>query len=407
MAHRPMGHWHDTEHAWTECTSRKDRAMTLPNGSASASDRTIACPASLALPRVNRTTPIAERGRGIHRFVEAVLTGTARATALEAVEPEYRETCKNLDWQKLGGDLSDIRCEASYALDPIARTARFLGTNLGRNYPELGPDEVPGSLDIEGIRFDGIPVVQDMKSGFGDTADAEDAGQGLFFGAVKHLMLDAPEVEFRVNRIHVSGQVTVESSFLYTAWEIDNFLDAYAEAILEARKQRALVERGGVPDVNVGDWCKYCHSLEHCPAQTRLARAMLPDAKELEARVHLLTLPEAGEAWTRAHEIRSLANKVIDALKLRAAQEALPSAYGKEVRPIRFERNDFIRDKALELLDKLGATAEQKASLFVAHEIEQIRECNVAGVKRLAAPKKAKKIKSAPVIDGEFAEVNE
>lgn len=371
--------------------------MSLPNGSASATARTLGCQGSLVLARVGRTTGYAERGRGIHGFVCAVLSGTPIETALAAVEPEYRETCQFLEWRRLGGDLSNVRTEVSYALDPFARTARFLGLNVGRDYAQfnLGPDEIPGSLDIEGMRIDGIPVVQDLKTGYGDVEEAETNGQGLFFGSVLHILTGAPEVEFRVNRAHASGKVTIESSAIYTAWEIDTFLDALADALTLARAERRVYLAGGVPTVEVGPWCRYCPCFENCPAQAALAKAMLPEATSMEARVQTLTLPEAGRAWTLAKDIEGRVGRVLDALKLRAHQEPLPSRYGKEVRPIQFERSDFSREKAIELLGELGATPEQVGQLYVARTIEQVRECNDPNARRLPMRPRAKKGRAA------------
>lgn len=366
--------------------------MSLPNGSASATDRTIGCPASLVLPRVRRTSADAERGHGIHAFVCAVLSGTPVDTALAAVAPEYRQTCQNLEWQRIGGDLSGVRCEVSYALDPFARTARFLGLNVGRNYAQfnLGPDEVPGSLDIEGLRFDGIPCIQDLKTGYSDIEDASTNGQGLFFGSVRHIIEGASEVEFRVNRVHASGKVTIDSSAIYTAWEIDTFLDAYADALTEARAHRRVYLAGGVPDVNVDSWCRYCEAMDSCPGHVNLAKAMLPDLTTMEARVQSMTLPEAGRAWAIAKDIEDRLDRILKALRARAVQEPLPVTYGKEVRPIRFERKDFNRELALALLAELRAAPEAIAALYLTREVEQVRECNNPNEKRLPMARKKK-----------------
>ncbi len=359
--------------------------MTLPNGSASATDRTLGCPGSLVLSRVHRTSADAERGHGIHAFCCAVLSGTPVETALATVDVQYRETCQFLEWQKLGGDLADVRTEVSYALDPFARTARFLGVNIARQYAQfdLGPNEIPGSLDIEGMRFDDVWCVQDLKTGHLDVEHAETNGQGLFFGAVFHLLHGAREVEFRVNRVHASGKVTLESSALYTAWEIDTFLDAYADALTRARAERRVYLAGGVPTVAVGPWCRYCEAYENCPAQAALARRMLPTAEAIEARLQRLTLPEAGRAWALAKDIEGRLDRIFEALKGRARQEPLPTRPGKQVRPIEVERSDFSRERAIELLTELGATAEQVGQLYVTRTIEQIREVNDPNAKRL------------------------
>jgi Protein of unknown function (DUF2800) len=346
------------------------------NGSASGSERTIGCPASLALPRVRRTTDYAHRGRGIHAFIRAVKAGVPVERALELVDDEYRDTCRNLQWERLGADLHDVRCEVAYALDPVARTARFLGVDIGRDYERfaLGPNEVPGSLDIEGLRIDDVPVIIDTKTGWLDVTDAEENGQGLFFGCVQYLLTGATEVEFRINKVLASGRVLLDSSHTYSALDMDLYMDEYAQALAQSREARRVYLAGGTPDVNVGAWCRYCESMEACPAYTRLAMAMATDTAVLEARIAAMPLADAGQAWLKAKQIESMLDRVLSALKARARQEPLPTADGKVVRPIAFEREDLVVSAALELLRERGASEAEIAALYRSHVVEQIRE---------------------------------
>lgn len=348
----------------------------LPNGSASASDRTCACPASLALPRVCRTSEYAEAGHGKHRFVKDVLMGIPVDRALERVEPEHRETCQKLEWQRLGADLSEIRPEVSYALDPVARTARFLGIDIDRDYGrfDLGPDEIPGSLDIEGVRLDGMPVVLDLKSGYLSVADAEENGQGLFFGAVKHILLGAPEVEFRVARIAPSGTVRIESSATYTALDIDLYLDRYAEALERSREARRVYLAGGVPDVYDGPWCRFCEAAEACPSKVAFARAMVTTASDLVARVTSMPLAEVGEAFLKWDQVRGMVKVIGEALKARARLEHIPTTEGRVARLVEYAVPSFNQTKALDLLRELGATDEQIGALYGTNRVEKLME---------------------------------
>ena len=278
------------------------------NGSASATERTIACPASLALPKAHRSTVYAERGHDKHGYVRAVIAGVPAGTALAAVDAADRATCAAIEWPRLIGDLTDVRCEVAYALDPIARTARFLGVNVGRDYEQfnLGPNEIPGSLDIEGRRFDGVPVVRDLKTGYLEVTDAEENGQGLFFAAVMYLITGAPEVCFEIMKLKPSGEIFTESSATYGAFELNSFLDELEEALVDSRTARRVYLTGGTPDVSVGSWCRYCEAMESCPAYTRLARSMSSDVANLESRVESLTLAEAGVAWRKAKQIEAM-----------------------------------------------------------------------------------------------------
>jgi hypothetical protein len=365
------------------------------NGSASATERTIACPASLALPKAHRSTAYSHRGHGIHGFVRAIIAGVPRDVALAAVDAADRATCAGIEWPKLIGDLAEVECEAAFALDPIARTARFLGVDVGRDYARfsLGPNEIPGTADIRGVRFDGVPVVRDLKTGYLEVTDAEDNGQGLFFAAVLYLMLGAPEVCFEIMKLKPSGEIVTDSTATYGAFELDSFLDALEEALVESRTARRVYLAGGTPDVTVGPWCRYCEAMESCPAYTRLARSMAADVADLESRVESLTLPEAGVAWRKAKQIEAMLGRVLEALKARARQDPLPIENGKIVKAISFERNDFDRAVALEMLRARGATDEDIRSLYRASMVEQVREVNDPGAGRhVKARKRVKEL---------------
>jgi Protein of unknown function (DUF2800) len=365
--------------------------VTLENGSASATERTFACGASLALPRVHRTDRYAEKGHDIHSFVRAVLTGIPPATALERVDPEHRATCRKIEWHKLCADLGDLRCEASYALDVVARSARFLGLDIRREYERfgLGPNEVPGSDDIEGTRIDGVPVIVDLKSGYQYVTDAAENGQGLFFGAVKHLMLGADEVEFRIAKLKPDGQIRVVSSATYTAFEIDSYLDRYAEALVRARAARRVYLAGGMPDVSEGDWCGYCECHEACPAKSALARAMITTAADLESRVASLPLVEAGRAWNVYQQMRDTMSRIGAALESRARNEPLPIGDEKVAREVSYEKTSFSSAGALELLKALGATDEQIAALHRTYVVSTVRETRDPNAPRAPRKKRA------------------
>lgn len=375
-------------------------ADDLPNGSASHTERTFACPASLVLPRVRRPSPDADRGHGGHRFVRAVLSGIPVEKALESVDESLRSLCRAIDWRKLGADLHDVRGEVSYALDVRARTARELGVDIGRDYAgaasragaPLGEWEVPGSDDIEGTRFDGVPVVLDMKFGFGDVTEPEDNGQGLYFGAARSILTGAPEVEFRLARVHTDGGITIQST-VYTRFEIDSYLDEYEEALERVRQTRRVYLARGAVSVAEGTHCNYCDAFDSCPGKQALARSMLGDIVDLHGRIQAMSLEDAGRAWVKAHdEIAPLLKIVIDALKERAGREPIPTRPGKVLREVQSGRRDFSDKAAIALLKQLGATDAQIETLYKTSRFPQVRETNDPNA---AAPKKARGKKAA------------
>lgn len=382
----------------------------LPNGSASASDRTLACPASLALPRVERSSDDAERGHQIHGFVHDVLEGVAPEKALEKVAPEHRPVCVLLDWSRLGADLElPLESEGAYAVDMRARTARYLGSNIGRRYHEaaaaqgrpLGEHEVPGSLDIAGLQR-GRPkrlVVMDLKNGFRDVTPSIVNGQGLFFAAAKFLINDADplaepidEVEFRIAHSRASGAVWDRDRAVFTRLDVDSYLDEYEEALEAAGAARQLVTLGKTPDVAEGDWCRYCAASDSCPAKTRLARAMLPELAEIEGRIEAMTIEDVGRVYEIAHErAKPVLDRVLESLKERIKREGMaPFPDGVHCAKVSaYPEARFSNKLALELLRHLGATEKQIEGCYAQHEVRKVITGNLPKARRRAGKGRA------------------
>jgi PD-(D/E)XK nuclease superfamily protein len=340
----------------------------FPNGSASAAARTLACPAWLAFPHVDHESEHAARGHVIHRYGKAVLSGTAPLQALAAVkDPETRATCAAIDWAKVGGDLRDVVCEAAYAVDVKARTARFIGVDIGRDYERNGPLgewEVPGACDLVGNNPDGRPVVDDLKTGFLDVEPAAYNAQGLMLASAVHLHHGAAEVEFRISHLKASGKVWNDAA-VHTALDVDNFLDDYEAALVEAREAKHVYLAGGTPNVTEGEHCRYCPAANHCPAKARLVRAMLPELEGVDAALATATPEQAGAAWALAHDrIAPLLNRILDLLKERARRERLPLPDGRELRESLSARETLHAESILALARKYGATDEEVAECY-------------------------------------------
>lgn len=367
--------------------------MTLPNGSASSVERTMACPASLVLPQVRRgSSEWADRGTALHRFVRAVITGTPREHALAALDPAERTTAERIDFARFVSDLKDLVSEPAYAIDIRQRAVRFLGLDIGRDYERFGItlDEIGASLDIRATRIlDDLPCVLDLKFGWEKVTPTEDNAQIKTYAlALAWAHGGATDVEGRVVQFDAAGEVSI-NPYVFTALELDAFADDLEQAIDRVRAAERVVDAGRIPDVGWGSHCRWCEAMSSCPAHVTLARAMLSESKELVARIAMMTIAECGQAWTKAKLIESLLENVFEALKARAVQEPLPTTYGKEARPLTFMRNEFDKAAAIALCRELGATSEQLASLYHQVRVEQIRELNVPGRSRAKAKKSA------------------
>lgn len=300
---------------------------------ASGLEREIECPASAVLsPIVQESGEFAERGNAIHVFCRSVIAGTPRNLALAQVpEGPWRETCEQIDFGILCGGVTDVRAEVAYRIDLEAETARELGLNLGRRYPERAPHEVDGTNDFEGRRSNGRLVFTDIKTGFHLVTLCRDNPQMLFHAAALMLLHGVDEVEGRIGYIDVGGVVRFDAH-VFTPLDVDRYLD-----VLRARRGRIAraneMLRGGARlEVHAGSWCRYCPAKVACPRFTALAHAMLGDLREVHQKWGTLTKEQRATAYLMAAEAKDLAERIVESMKdiARTAPIALPA--GKVLR---------------------------------------------------------------------------
>lgn len=363
--------------------------------SASNVERALACAASVYLPQADRDTKYAERGDTIDHFVRDVLGGTPIAQAIALVkDAAVRDTCSRIDFDKLVGDLRNVRTQVAYVIDLRTRTAREIGRNIGRKYGELSEFEIPGTLDIEGETESGTPVIDDVKAGYVPVTPVEENGQLRTYAAAKALVTGASEVEARVGYIRVNGRVHLDTH-TFTTFDTDSFLDEVEEGIARIDRERRVYLAGGSVDVHPGAWCRYCPAMHVCPAQTQLARAMIPTLEQIRARIAELSLVECGAAWRTAEQAKNILDMVWEALELRAKSEHLPYEPGKVVRASRFERDSFSTADALTLLRQLGATEDQISALYKTIIVESVRVTKDPNAPKAPRKPRAKKERAA------------
>jgi|HubBroStandDraft_6_1064221.scaffolds.fasta_scaffold79075_2 hypothetical protein len=361
--------------------------MTLPNGSASSIERTIACPAWLCFPRVEREDEWAAQGHELHNFSRAALGGADVEREIGKLSERARPFAVRLDWGALIGDVKDVRCEVAYAIDVRKRTVRELGVGIERRYEEaakklgkpLGAWEVPGSNDLEGVRLEDAskPVTIDLKTGYKDITAGDDNGQARFYGAVSVLQ-GHDEAEVRMVAWRATGKLYADRT-VFTPLDVDTFLDELEEALKKSKAMRKAYAWGRMPDVTEGPWCEHCPAKHYCPAKTQLVRSALPYLEDMRGRVEALTLAELGEAWEIANDrIKPLLELVLEPIKERIKAERLVplKTPGKVARVIEYPRDFLDQAAALELLRTLGASESQIGELYLTKEIVQVRTTN-------------------------------
>lgn len=303
-------------------------------GTASALEREIQCAASAVLsPTVQESGEDAERGHEIHVFCRSVIAGTPRALALAALtKAEWRETCEQIDFAVLCGGILNVRAEVAYRLDTATDAVTELGVNLNRRYPPRAAHDVDGTNDFEGTKvLSGTWSVTDIKTGFWPVTLCRDNPQMKFHAKVLMLLHDVDSVEARIAYIAVDGQIAFDTH-LFTRLELDLFGDelvARRERI--ARANEAFRTLGRV-DVTAGTWCRYCPAKVACPKYTALARAMLPELRDVHARWSAMTAEEKGQAFLMAYEARDLAERVVESMKGLARETPIALPGGKELR---------------------------------------------------------------------------
>jgi len=358
-----------------EPRERADELAEPPSmPTASALERTIRCPDSWVLPHVQASGEYAARGVAIAAYVRRVVGGMPRPEASGLVpDKAWRKTCDGIDFADLCGDLTDVRGEMMYALDVERWTVRELGSNRGRRYPRLGPTEIGGTNDLEGVRVDDVQVVVDIKSGSRVTA-AEENPQILYHAAARHLRTGSAVVQGRLAYIAEDGGVEVDAAPDFGPFDLESFGDDLRSMVRSVAASRERLGNGGPPRVSAGDWCKYCPAMVACPRFTALARRMLGDLQQIDAALGAMTPTEQGRAWQRAKEAESLVEHILGGLRAIAESDhPIPLPDGRVVKAVPWGTSHFARDKALTMLRERGVSDDEIRALTVKGKTVQVR----------------------------------
>lgn len=356
----------------------------------STGERGEACAASHALPRVLSSGEPAEIGKDIHDYLRMVAPDpSSKSRALARLTPELRSRCAAIDVPTALDGLEHVETETAYALDLESGKVRFLGKDLARKYPPLAPTEIAGALDVEARHVRRrLPIAVDWKTGRGEVTPPADNMQVGIQAFVRARMMGADEAIGRLAFIDEEGNVeSVEHKF--NALDLENVFERWRDTARRIKEAEALVARGEMPTVRMTPLCGYCPARPHCPAIVGFAKAMVGDLEEMKLGLEMMTADRMGEAWYKAKLAAKLAEEVVDALKLVAADMVLPLPDGKEVRAIPMPgKLGFSKENAIAQLRERGAGDEDIDRLMVrGAAFSSFRACNPPGYK---APKKTK-----------------
>ncbi len=284
------------------------------NPSFTAQRRVTECPASAALPQARSTSAASKKGTENHKAVELAIT-TGNFENLSPKLAAFLAGC------------TDCECEVAYAIDVERQKVRRIGVGIDRNYGPLDPYEIPGTVDLV-CRIGGRLWVIDFKS----RQRVEDAATNpQIIAGVVAAMAEFGDEEASGGIWYLNDDWFDRDGAEFTAIDVAGYYADRMAMFLEAATALNDYEEGGVPEVHTGPWCQYCPAMHHCPAKTRLALASTGILVDIKQRISGMTNEEAGRAWDKLDEIKSLAKQIEESLKERAMVEPLPVDDGKKL----------------------------------------------------------------------------
>ena len=229
-------------------------------------DRFLHCPASALLTwTVRKTSQAALQGTEKHE--ELLQYGKLPATILAwfGGQPRYEIALA-----------CDLAAGNNAASRQAADSARFLGENIGRNYPRFpGERWMCGSADVLLSTEDTLSI-GDLKTGRAQAAGSLPAPRES--GQLLSLAYMAGLVRQRNGRLPPPARIRL--MFWTTAEERDDIVDdevTWDYIVSWAERLRQKAGEATVRRLNPGAYCGHCSSFDSCPAQggaiARLAEA--------------------------------------------------------------------------------------------------------------------------------------
>lgn len=291
-------------------------------GSGSQLERIAHCGGSVALPHAEHEEVSSDRGRALHKYLEAIPTVGAES-AIDLVPDEWRASARALDLTGLD-DRLQLAAEVALAYNVETDTARELARGAGRHYVGVTSVEVPMCLDVIGLDL-GTELrrglVVDWKTGWGGGRKSVAKHWQLYAGALalaRAFQLDQVEVQL----IHVSENAKpyVQRRVL-ELFDLDMFAAELAEVVQRAAGIRAAAAAGVVPSgLVIGAWCTHCPARNWCPARTSLIRCAADELDDV-TRIRPLTPAMVASAWHRVRAVERLVESVKSAIYAAAREQ--------------------------------------------------------------------------------------
>jgi CRISPR/Cas system-associated exonuclease Cas4 (RecB family) len=278
------------------------------------------------------------------------MTGALRRTKPSPETEELLDTLEAIPVERIPEGLDP---EVAIAWNLRTDEARFLGSGIGRDYARhgvSGPDWIVGTADLLGQTEDGQHlIVPDYKT-------------GVMRQRAKHsrqlstLALLASKLT-GIRSAHVSNlYIGRKGKFRPDLAELGPFdLDAQEQRLRELPAQLASAKRalasGHLPDLAVGEQCRYCPSVLACPTHTEAVRGFIHPASltRLVQRLPECSADELKSAVVMWDLSKRHLKRLEKALKLEADHEPIALDGGMEYRRVATSRTDFTEAGQAEL----------------------------------------------------------
>jgi hypothetical protein len=261
------------------------------------------------LPQTPYDTEHAEAGKGRHgEMEESIDTGD-----LSKLPDRVQALVAGLT----------VHAEVSVSYDTATGRARLIGKKLDRQYGELGPFEIPGTMDLLAIG-NGRVVVGDWK-GWKEVDHPDRNRQTMFYALCAALLYNVSEVTVAIAYL-VAGHRGVQIATL----DLIELL-AYGDELKEMFVHAAQVAIDPHAHEVVSKHCEYCPAFLDCAKQNALKDEA---ANNLVASTLNMLMPfENDDDAAMAYEINErlglLHARVKAALIMRAKQRPIPLRSGR------------------------------------------------------------------------------
>lgn len=314
--------------------------------SASSAFRVENCPVSTVLPSLKESSEASEKGNDNHARIEASLVHRqATGKWLDDTPPELMALVPD--------DATILGIELALAWDTATGTARKIGERISRNYGDIGPTEIPGTVDLV-FAHDGKLYVIDWKSRTRVTSARRNRQIHIQALACADLF-GASDVMAGLVYLDNWEQDIVP----FDLFELDNIATEVA-AIMTAATN---VEPTQQP--HLGPWCEYCPAQVECPSQKTVIVAAASLIQKQGIDINLLSDENKGVLHERLGKLIDLAKQAKKYIGDLAKKRPIPLPDGKVLAGIEKSKTSMDQDKAKALLEREGIPVPMKTSTWV------------------------------------------